>query len=195
MRLVIAGAALVLSSCHGSRITGEPDASDVADSPADPGIDTRIPWDVLELDEVDDPRPDLGPSECGNGVREAYEQCDDANDADWESLRVAADPRLLEYMPALGKLADGTSILGWSTAVAPGEGEILLKEIVAPGVGAAGPFRAERGHFMKRLPHIDVHPDGRYLVVWTSEGQDGDVDGIFAQRFDASGNPLGRLPW
>ena len=33
--------------------------------------------------------------------------------------------------------------------------------------------------------------DGSYVLVWTSAGQDGDGDGIFAQRFNASGERIG----
>ena len=33
--------------------------------------------------------------------------------------------------------------------------------------------------------------DGSYVLVWTSAGQDGDSDGIFAQRFNASGERIG----
>ena len=32
---------------------------------------------------------------------------------------------------------------------------------------------------------------GRFIVVWRSDGQDGDDDGIYAQRYDADGTPLG----
>jgi hypothetical protein len=32
---------------------------------------------------------------------------------------------------------------------------------------------------------------GAFVVVWVSNGQDGDSFGIFARRFDSSGNPLG----
>ena len=29
------------------------------------------------------------------------------------------------------------------------------------------------------------------MVVWTSAGQDGHVNGIFAQRYDSNGTPVG----
>jgi hypothetical protein len=32
---------------------------------------------------------------------------------------------------------------------------------------------------------------GNFVVVWESTDQDGDQDGIYAQRFDSSGNRLG----
>jgi hypothetical protein len=38
---------------------------------------------------------------------------------------------------------------------------------------------------------LAVDADGDFVVVWTSEGQDGDGSGVFAQRFTAEGAPLG----
>ena len=42
------------------------------------------------------------------------------------------------------------------------------------------------------LPRIAAAADGSFAVVWTSRGgQDGDGDGVFAQRFDRLGQPVG----
>jgi hypothetical protein len=38
---------------------------------------------------------------------------------------------------------------------------------------------------------VAAHEDGNFVVAWSSVGQDGDVAGIFGQRFDVHGNPLG----
>ena len=40
-------------------------------------------------------------------------------------------------------------------------------------------------------PVISSTPDGRFVVVWESSGQDGDATGIFGRRYDAKGNSLG----
>ncbi len=40
-------------------------------------------------------------------------------------------------------------------------------------------------------PSIAMDPAGNFIIVWSSEGQDGDGYGIYAQRFDNYGNPLG----
>ena len=34
-------------------------------------------------------------------------------------------------------------------------------------------------------------PDGGYVTTWTSEGQDGDGNGVYARRFGANGSPSG----
>src|SRR5687767_2706852 len=40
-------------------------------------------------------------------------------------------------------------------------------------------------------PSIDRDGSGNYVVVWFSEGQDGSAGGIFGQRLDPAGLPLG----
>jgi len=40
-------------------------------------------------------------------------------------------------------------------------------------------------------PHVAMAPDGRFVVVWTSYGQDHQGAGVYGQRYDASGNPQG----
>jgi hypothetical protein len=38
---------------------------------------------------------------------------------------------------------------------------------------------------------VAVNRRGRFVIVWESTGQDGNLDGIFGQRYDASGNRAG----
>jgi hypothetical protein len=40
-------------------------------------------------------------------------------------------------------------------------------------------------------PAVAGSPDGGFVVVWSSFGQDGDRGGVFGQRFDASAQPVG----
>jgi hypothetical protein len=40
-------------------------------------------------------------------------------------------------------------------------------------------------------PSVAVDANGDFVVVWSSDGQDGDSYGIYGQRFDASGIPQG----
>jgi hypothetical protein len=40
-------------------------------------------------------------------------------------------------------------------------------------------------------PAIDVDASGDFVIVWTSDLQDGDAEGAFGQRFAASGAPVG----
>jgi hypothetical protein len=40
-------------------------------------------------------------------------------------------------------------------------------------------------------PSITSLSNGGFVVVWVSEGQDGDWDGVYGQRFDSNGNKVG----
>jgi hypothetical protein len=41
------------------------------------------------------------------------------------------------------------------------------------------------------LPSIAAHSGGNFVVVWASAGQDGPYLGVFGQRYDSGGTPLG----
>jgi len=43
----------------------------------------------------------------------------------------------------------------------------------------------------QRYPSITSLPDGGFVVVWTSSGQDGSSWGVYGQRFDSNGNKVG----
>lgn len=45
--------------------------------------------------------------------------------------------------------------------------------------------------FGQRRPAVSVNASGQFVVAWASDRQDGDGDGIFAQRFAADGTPIG----
>src|SRR5262245_35209633 len=40
-------------------------------------------------------------------------------------------------------------------------------------------------------PAVSFLPGGQFVVVWDSYGQDGSGFGVFGQRFDSAGAPLG----
>jgi hypothetical protein len=64
--------------------------------------------------------------------------------------------------------------------------------LAAPG-DALGPEFRVNSFTMGRQdnPAVAMDADGDFIVVWTSDGQDGSDYGVFAQRFDAAGNPQG----
>lgn len=56
----------------------------------------------------------------------------------------------------------------------------------------AAPSRVnQHGGADQWLPDIASAADGRFVVVWQSEGQDGSLTGIYARRFGADGAALG----
>ncbi|MEZ5738295.1 MAG: hypothetical protein R3E68_01735 [Burkholderiaceae bacterium] len=45
---------------------------------------------------------------------------------------------------------------------------------------------------MRSEPAVAMRPDGGFIIVWNSANQDGSQDGVYAQRFGATGVPLSR---
>jgi hypothetical protein len=43
----------------------------------------------------------------------------------------------------------------------------------------------------QRTPSVAADSSGNFVVVWSSDGQDGSADGIFGQRYDSAGDTLG----
>lgn len=43
----------------------------------------------------------------------------------------------------------------------------------------------------QQLPQVAADSTGKFVVVWESQGQDGDGLGVFGQQFDAAGAPVG----
>ncbi len=69
---------------------------------------------------------------------------------------------------------------------------IALSAVVSAQVPAGPEFRVNSytvGRQTYARPTMEA--DGRFVVVWTSNGQDGSGDGAFGQRFEASGTPRG----
>jgi hypothetical protein len=67
---------------------------------------------------------------------------------------------------------------------------------LAPARGAAAPdgveFRVnEHTAGAQKYPSVALAGDGGFVVVWYSDGQDGDGQGVFGRRFASAGAPLG----
>ena len=70
---------------------------------------------------------------------------------------------------------------------------IYVKQFDQDGVMISGEFIVNSFHGGNKInPSIAMHSGGDFIIAWTSQGgQDGDQDGIFAQRFNNLGMPVG----
>ncbi len=74
---------------------------------------------------------------------------------------------------------------------------VVVAAIAAVSVGGMRPASAQEFQVHTYVtgnqtsPAVATTPDGRFVVVWASAGQDGSAYGIFGQRFDWRGNPRG----
>jgi cysteine-rich repeat protein len=103
----------------------------------------------------------------------------------------------MRFHPAVGVDGEGNFVVAWDREV-DDEGETaVFARLFDPEGSPRGPesrvnvYDADDSILMD----IAMTPDGRFVLVWQSEWQDGSQQGVFAQRFTASGEPRGVLPW
>ncbi|NND99266.1 MAG: hypothetical protein HKN47_18255, partial [Pirellulaceae bacterium] len=89
---------------------------------------------------------------------------------------------------------NGDYVVAWSGKGGGGESDgVWIQVYSADGTpDPAGNLRVNtETSLVQDDPAIAMADDGSFVVIWTSESQDGSGSGIFGQRFDAAGNPLG----
>ena len=109
-----------------------------------------------------------------------------------------------QYEPALTHSAGGGFVALWSSLTSGTAGDGSSSGIFMQRFQDASPAPYEPPSDLLNERPVNVFTsadqdapasatltDGSYVLVWTSAGQDGDGDGIFAQRFNASGERIG----
>lgn len=89
--------------------------------------------------------------------------------------------------------SSGNFVVTWASENQDGDGYgIYGQRFSSTGAALDGEFQVNSEKDFDQIePAIAMSGDGKFVVAWSSFGQDGDDEGIFAQRFDASGNPIG----
>jgi hypothetical protein len=100
----------------------------------------------------------------------------------------------VRYTPAAG--FEGTD--GFEYTVSDGSDGFTIAAVTVAVVAAEGPTALNDEILVNSFttgvqanPAIAVLSGGSYVVAWTSEGQDGSGDGVYAQRYAANGTPAG----
>jgi len=91
--------------------------------------------------------------------------------------------------PSVAMAADGSFVVAWDSGVGDGDAEGVFARRFAPdGTTRGGEFRGNTTPTGAQVrPSIGMAPDGRFVVTWTSAPQDGNGDGVYAQRYAADG--------
>jgi hypothetical protein len=86
----------------------------------------------------------------------------------------------------------GTFVAAWEMRSASGDYNVWARRFDASGNALGEEFQAN-AHVTgtQRTPAIATDAAGNFVVVWTSQGQDGNNDGIVGRRFDSSGTAQG----
>lgn len=143
---------------------------------------------------------------CGNGILEGPEDCEDGNTTDWDGctdcfineIQANTYTLLIQQAPALAASDSGSFVIVWqSTPSTPigqdgDESGVFGQRFDATGLPVGPEFQVNTyiiDHQWRAS--VAMAADGRFVVVWQSWGQDGDEYGVFGQRFDALGLPVG----
>ena len=93
--------------------------------------------------------------------------------------------------PQVRMLSEGGAIFVWQGG-AQGDQDIFARIIGADGVFPGGEFQVNSTTTGNQTePRLSLLQDGNLVVVWTSEGQDGSMKGVYGQRLSAAGVKLG----
>ena len=98
-----------------------------------------------------------------------------------------------QLFPSVGIAAAGSFMVVWDSAGVDGNlGGVVAQRYDSAGSPVGANFVVNSYTTgAQDTAKIAMHADGRAVVVWESTGQDGNSDGVFGQRFDAAGSPLG----
>lgn len=98
-----------------------------------------------------------------------------------------------QISPAVAADAEGNYVIVWQTAHDGNQSGIFGQRYLADGTKSGGEFHVNTTtDGFQRLPSIAMNASGDFVVAWQSDSQEGGHgSGIFAQRYDAAGNPLG----
>jgi cysteine-rich repeat protein len=139
---------------------------------------------------------------CGDNTLQYPEQCDDGGTVGGDGCSSICKA---EEIPV------NTTLLGKQTFphLAASDTHVFITWDAETGDGDQGAIYARRfssvdgsplgAEFLvntttageQQAPDIDMNDSGVTVVAWVSIGQDGDQEGVFAQRFDANGNFAG----
>jgi hypothetical protein len=95
--------------------------------------------------------------------------------------------------PLVASSASGEFVVVWQSAGQDGLGPGAFGQRYAASGSPLGPEFQVNTYTTgnQSLPKVATDPAGNFVVAWASLGQDGSADGVFAQRYSASGMPLG----
>ncbi|MEY8841598.1 calcium-binding protein [Cribrihabitans sp. XS_ASV171] len=96
-----------------------------------------------------------------------------------------------EQSPQVKALTGGGFVVTWMKDGTDGK-DVYVRQYCATGTAVTGEILVNTTTAdTQRLPDVIAMADGGYLVAWGSGGQEPSGYNVYAQRFDASGNPVG----
>ena len=98
----------------------------------------------------------------------------------------------VEYAPAVAMNANGNSVVVWDA-----DDNVYARQYGPDLVPLGDAFQVNASPIIQgnerpqENADVAIATDGSFVIVWQSLLQDGDSEGIYAQRYGANGNPIG----
>jgi hypothetical protein len=88
---------------------------------------------------------------------------------------------------------DGRFVITWSSSGQDGSSYgVYARRYQVDGTSAGSEFQVNTyTNHSQYHPSVAIGDDGRFVIVWSSYGQDGSSYGVYGQRFQADGTPEG----
>src|SRR5262249_10723604 len=107
------------------------------------------------------------------------------------TFRVNANGTGDQTLPQVAILTGGGAIFAWQSSVGP-QTQVYARLAKADGTFASSDILVSSYATQQQVtPVVTALPDGNALAVWASDGQDGNMLGVFGQRFSPAGSKLG----
>lgn len=83
-------------------------------------------------------------------------------------------------------------VIAWQSAQQDGDDDGVYAQLFDSSASGLGEFKVNTYTTgAQRSPSIARFNDGQFIIAWQSFGQDGDNYGVYAQRYDIDGEPIG----
>ncbi|MCA9097923.1 MAG: hypothetical protein KDA36_06040, partial [Planctomycetaceae bacterium] len=109
-------------------------------------------------------------------------------------FRVNSHTSSSQFRPAISVEKDGDFIITWVSVDQDGSGfGIYAQRYDSLGTPQGGEFQVNTWTTGQQyFPSVGTDDSGNFVISWMSNLQDGDSQGIYAQRYDSSGQPQGQ---
>jgi hypothetical protein len=98
-----------------------------------------------------------------------------------------------QWFPAVDMDGAGNFVITWASGWQDGDAYgVYAQRYNASGIAQGSEFRVNTyTPSYQSSPSIGMDESGEFIIAWSSYGQDGSYTGVYAQRYDAFGNPQG----
>jgi hypothetical protein len=97
-----------------------------------------------------------------------------------------------QYWPDVAMDADGDYIITWTVIANDGLDDVMARRYNADGTPQGPETRVNSApNGTERLSSVAMAAGGDYVITWEVLNANDDIDGVYAQRYDADGTPQG----